>query len=718
MAGSAPIFQPITAGGPVATLLLIENSREMAQYWPELRAHYLPTLLGTMRLANPVVPIQVLLLPTSRASTSIDKSRTGQMEYNEQLELGFNFDPQNRIMPSTIQRAIHSLASTFEGVPSTRHLIIVAASDAAMGTDIGLMSTVHTGAEWQALSKQLVQQNIQLHMILRAEHKMDTLTNLFYQTLQAQGKAQGTPWFKTDERKYTLLLSAEHKFPLSFAGSTDTRPEAHIPVLTNSSADMLAMSSNALTADQVSYAGLSSTTPTSPLSDSEVVYPNQPARQPHPPLLRSQTFPPPAAQLQAPEAIPPGTAKPDEVEDGSPKPSLVTRIKKIHGMTKRRTYGANANLRPPLTRTDLSQTQSARATGPNSPGTSRGPLPYHRSAAARAQHFSPVEGPAPPGPRRKSRAQAQLDAKAAQMPAFSEDTSTMSSGMSMTDSSLSSPTNPTRLNSMSSLSSSALGSEAMNASLHAPYSMQQDEYYASTDPSAVNTAVPMSVTWPGPEDGSSPPTAYPDISSQYDPSDAYTGQQWMPEDSWQGGLATSETLESLSMVPVGNDSKQGGPLPISGIPLATSASIMASRTRVSLPFGPNVTSTSAPTSPAVGGDQPFIFDPEYEAEVAARYEETIRAAGISPPVLPSQQRAPPYTAMAVTAPTASRPSLYVSTQCSPMHSGPPSLQASPVVPTQGSSAYGPCGAAPLQQGAPPDDPRYYNPPLQRYGTYA
>ncbi|TFK51345.1 hypothetical protein OE88DRAFT_1659288 [Heliocybe sulcata] len=715
MAGSAPIFQPITQGGPVATLLLIENSREMAQYWPELRAHYLPTLLGTMRLANPVVPIQVLLMPTSAATTTIDKLKSPQMEYNEQLELGFNFDRQNRIMPSTIQRAIHSLASTFEGVPSTRHLIVVAASDAAIGTDIGLMSTVHTGAEWQVLSNQLVQHNVQLHMILRAEVKMDILTDFFYTTLQAQGKTQGTPWFKTDERKYRLLLSAERKFPISPAGSTGPQTVDNVPFSTDSSSDMLMMSSGVPAAHSGHYASLSAATPTSPMPEPEVVYPSPPLHQAQPHLLRSQTFPPPAAQLQAAEATAttPPDVKPEASEEGSPKPSLVTRIKKIHGMTKRRTYGANANLRPPLTRTDLSQSQSAGSASPNSPGTSRGPLPYQRSAAPRAQHLSPAEGPATLGPRRKSRAHAPLDTKAAQMPDFPEE-GALYPEVPMTDSTPSSPTTSAHFNALSSLTPLTPASAVMSASsAPASFSVQQDEYFASTDPSGGSTGIPISTAWSSPEDASGSQAIFPETPYQFNALDTYGGQQWMSDESWESSFATPETLQSLQ-APAGN-AKELGPLPISGIPLATSASIMTSPTRVSLPFASSSMASSAPTSPAMDGDQPFIFNAEYEAQVSARYEETIRAAGISQPVVSAQRRHSSYTVAPPVASTASRPPLYVSTHSSPTQSGPPSLQVSPVVATdnQGYAAYGPCGA-PLQQGPPPADSRYYNP---LYGAY-
>ena len=51
------IFRPVVSGEAVATLVLIENSQVMVQNWSNLCDHHLPTLLGTMRLANPIVPV-------------------------------------------------------------------------------------------------------------------------------------------------------------------------------------------------------------------------------------------------------------------------------------------------------------------------------------------------------------------------------------------------------------------------------------------------------------------------------------------------------------------------------------------------------------------------------------------------------------------------------------------------------------------------------------
>jgi len=60
MSASPPqgLFKPAQRGDSLAILVLIENSAAMIDRWPDLRDHYLPTLLGTVRKVNPVVPVR------------------------------------------------------------------------------------------------------------------------------------------------------------------------------------------------------------------------------------------------------------------------------------------------------------------------------------------------------------------------------------------------------------------------------------------------------------------------------------------------------------------------------------------------------------------------------------------------------------------------------------------------------------------------------------
>jgi hypothetical protein len=62
MSASPPpgLFKPAQQGHGLAILVLIENSATMIGRWPDLRDHYLPTLLGTVRKVNPVVPVRYI----------------------------------------------------------------------------------------------------------------------------------------------------------------------------------------------------------------------------------------------------------------------------------------------------------------------------------------------------------------------------------------------------------------------------------------------------------------------------------------------------------------------------------------------------------------------------------------------------------------------------------------------------------------------------------
>jgi hypothetical protein len=57
MSIEAAPFKPISLGQPLAILMLIENSKSMLTYWPDLRDSYLPIVLGNIRAVNPNVPV-------------------------------------------------------------------------------------------------------------------------------------------------------------------------------------------------------------------------------------------------------------------------------------------------------------------------------------------------------------------------------------------------------------------------------------------------------------------------------------------------------------------------------------------------------------------------------------------------------------------------------------------------------------------------------------
>ena len=55
----SPFSRPAITGDAVSVLVLVEDSRAMADKWQDIRETYLPTLLGSLRLADGTVPVCV-----------------------------------------------------------------------------------------------------------------------------------------------------------------------------------------------------------------------------------------------------------------------------------------------------------------------------------------------------------------------------------------------------------------------------------------------------------------------------------------------------------------------------------------------------------------------------------------------------------------------------------------------------------------------------------
>ncbi|KAI0263641.1 hypothetical protein BC834DRAFT_305279 [Gloeopeniophorella convolvens] len=318
MAAAPPgLFRPAAHGHKVATLVLIENSPAMVDRWPDLRDRYLPTLLGTMRMANPVVPIQVLWLTSTPVSPGDDAAATpnSSRQYNQLPEVRFTAQPNNKITAATLFHVADLLAKTFPDSPTTRHLFVVAASGPSENTEVpGLPADRHV---WQALGAKLTQENIHLHMILNSHFPESAgFVQLFYDILAMQGFCEATPWFPAaDPYRFFLSMRADTAGrpppPPPPAGASPPRlPLAYMPppAPTPTSPTLLTPSS--------ALAGLSLASP--------------PSRAP---LPRNHSFPPPG---------PPRPPSPQQSADAEPKPSLVKHLQKIHGLTKKRNYGLQA----------------------------------------------------------------------------------------------------------------------------------------------------------------------------------------------------------------------------------------------------------------------------------------------------------------------------------------------------------------------------------------
>src|SRR6266404_134418 len=135
MSASPPpaLFKPAQQGHSLAILVLIENSAAMVDRWPDLRDHYIPTLLGTVRKVNPVVPvrdntssrsclptewpylstpairliqIQVIIFPSCRVSASEEAfPHSSSSRLSHLPEVRFSHQPNNKITAATVFHA-------------------------------------------------------------------------------------------------------------------------------------------------------------------------------------------------------------------------------------------------------------------------------------------------------------------------------------------------------------------------------------------------------------------------------------------------------------------------------------------------------------------------------------------------------------------------------------------------------------------------------------
>ncbi|KAI0313104.1 hypothetical protein OF83DRAFT_1294536 [Amylostereum chailletii] len=339
------MFSPLTPGRPVATLLLIENSQPMFSRWPDLRDHYLPNLLGSMRVVNPVVPIQVLWLtsclppPDAPASSPpppppLQSSR----QFNQLPELRFNTSPSNRISPGTIYRGAELLSTAFTDSPiaPSRHLIVVAASEPSDGSDgIQSLAPLDRATRWRELASKLSRENVHLHLILNPNCAAQEFVDLFYEVLAGQSCTESAPWFPFDHLNYNIYLSNQSTVPSNANQSTLSRNAAGLP-----------------------YTG--HTLPPAML----------PPASTRPSMPRNNSYPQPTPRVSPPTKL------------DHPRPSIVTQLQKMHGLSKKR---APAPPRDPFIRdTDDPQVpfpssppaNSSRASGPSS---SSPPLPTQRS---------------------------------------------------------------------------------------------------------------------------------------------------------------------------------------------------------------------------------------------------------------------------------------------------------------------------------------------------
>ncbi|KAI9456825.1 hypothetical protein BJY52DRAFT_1187660 [Lactarius psammicola] len=343
------LFRPAQQGHTVATLVLIENSAAMVERWPDLRDRHLPTLLGTLRMANPVVPIQVLWLTSCPVSPSEEGfvHSNGSRQYNQLPEVRFNQQPNNRITAATLFHVADLLMKAFPDTPTTRHLFVVAASGPSGNTDVPSL----LGADPQTA-------NIHLHMILNPKvEESANFGQLFYDILDMQGFQEAATWFPANTEKYRFHLSMrpqDHQEGAS--GSLPSTSSHHTPVEYAGTAP--AVSPTLLTPTS-GVSGLSLASPiTGPFPDPSALPPPPPLLHSHPPrapLPRNNSYPPAGANgrpalrhttTSTNNSPPPSVATIPPGSDVEAKPSLVKHLQKIHGLTKKRNYGLQSSRAP------------------------------------------------------------------------------------------------------------------------------------------------------------------------------------------------------------------------------------------------------------------------------------------------------------------------------------------------------------------------------------
>ncbi|KAI0055401.1 hypothetical protein BV25DRAFT_1921836 [Artomyces pyxidatus] len=320
------IFTSATPGESIATLVLIENSSAMVSRWPDLRDRHLPTLLGTMRIENPISPINVLWLmscPANEATTSSTPDH-GSRQSNQLPEVWFNAQPSNRISPWTIYHGAQLLASTFPDLPTSRHLIVIAASaPSENGDKIPGVSGAETDDPWLPLRTKLYQEDIHLHMILNPRDKADSFIKLFDDLLNLQNCKQAMTWFPVDLTNYKFYLSTRQRKQTSGA--------SNLPMMSQYSEE------------------------------------HQFQPPPHPPpshacLPRNHSSGAPFRSPTIPKS------------QEAPRPSLIKRLQKVHGLT-RKTYCLQLSRQPFIRDERLDPALSETVTQPEEYSPGPGMLP-------------------------------------------------------------------------------------------------------------------------------------------------------------------------------------------------------------------------------------------------------------------------------------------------------------------------------------------------------
>ncbi|KAF9481450.1 hypothetical protein BDN70DRAFT_528202 [Pholiota conissans] len=292
------LFRSSSPHQPLAILMLIENSLAMSKIWADLRDQYLDRLVETATSANgPTTPITVSVLESYPCQDhGVNPSHPRQYSGNHDglRDVKFNPNPDNQISIGRINSCIDFLDSfKFQGQPAALHLIIVAASPPS---DDNNETCVSPGeySPWIFLAKKMAERSIHCHIVVSPQNATGSLTTLFEETLRMQANMEEQLYPPVDPSKIVLRLSASPTYQVQHTYSDPAAPNLYSP----------------------------------------------PERLP-PSLPRRSSYPPPDNLYSDPFMTPAPT-------DGE-SPSLVSQLQQVHGLTKKKVYGAKPVRQPFLT---------------------------------------------------------------------------------------------------------------------------------------------------------------------------------------------------------------------------------------------------------------------------------------------------------------------------------------------------------------------------------
>ncbi|KAJ3483880.1 hypothetical protein NLJ89_g12027 [Agrocybe chaxingu] len=154
---ASTVFKSPDPQQPIAVLLLIENSKNMAAIWPDLRDQYLRRLLDSIVAANPGAPVAVTILETSACNHGSPRSSPRPYLDTHQGLYTVNFDhsPENRVSPGKIDACINYLdTAKYSGQLCTARHLIVAAATAPSDDSTGMLIPENY-SPWFSLSSKL-----------------------------------------------------------------------------------------------------------------------------------------------------------------------------------------------------------------------------------------------------------------------------------------------------------------------------------------------------------------------------------------------------------------------------------------------------------------------------------------------------------------------------------------------------------------------------------